>query len=377
MASRKRTWTDYPGVYFVEVPRKPSGTEKVYYIVYRRDGRQIEEKAGYQYRDDMTPAKAARMRGERLEGRAPSNEERREAKRAEANRPTIARLWEAYDEARGDRACAKGDAYRFKNHIAPYVGEKTPSELCTLDLDRMRLRLLKSLAPQSVKHVLAQLKRIVRHAVKAHLIPPPVHLHFEMPTVDAQKTEMLTPEQMKRVLDALANEADITAAAGVRLALATGMRHAAICSLRWDDLDFDRGFITLRGETAKNSRTQRIPMSPPARAILSNIPKADPVYVFPGKTPGTHRTTFRRVAERVKREAGLPDDFRYMHGLRHAYASALASSGKVDLYTLQKLLTHESPAMTQRYAHLADEAMQRAATVMGEVWMEAEQEKND
>ena len=41
----------------------------------------------------------------------------------------------------------------------------------------------------------------------------------------------------------------------------------------------------------------------------------------------------------------------------------LASSGEVDMYTLQKLLTHESPLMTQRYAHLADEAMKRAAEI--------------
>ena len=41
----------------------------------------------------------------------------------------------------------------------------------------------------------------------------------------------------------------------------------------------------------------------------------------------------------------------------------LASSGEVDLYTLQKLLTHNSPEMTQRYAHLADEALHRAFSV--------------
>jgi hypothetical protein len=46
----------------------------------------------------------------------------------------------------------------------------------------------------------------------------------------------------------------------------------------------------------------------------------------------------------------------------------LASSGKVDMYTLQKLLTHKSPAMTQRYAHLRDEALRRAADVADEIF---------
>ncbi|KIE18063.1 hypothetical protein DS62_01080 [Smithella sp. SC_K08D17] len=45
----------------------------------------------------------------------------------------------------------------------------------------------------------------------------------------------------------------------------------------------------------------------------------------------------------------------------------LASSGKVDLYTLQKLLTHKSPIMTQRYAHLRDEALRNASTLAGQI----------
>lgn len=63
--------------------------------------------------------------------------------------------------------------------------------------------------------------------------------------------------------------------------------------------------------------------------------------------------------------AGLPQDFRALHGLRHVYASMLASSGQVDLYTLQKLLTHKISAMTMPYAHLRDEALRKAANLAG------------
>ena len=45
----------------------------------------------------------------------------------------------------------------------------------------------------------------------------------------------------------------------------------------------------------------------------------------------------------------------------------LASSGQVDLYTLQKLLTHKSAAMTQRYAHLRDDALRRASDLAGDL----------
>ena len=103
-------------------------------------------------------------------------------------------------------------------------------------------------------------------------------------------------------------------------------------------------------------------MNEAARTILLKLSRTGSSFVFPGRDGG-QRKDYRRIARRVKKNAGLPDDFRPLHGLRHHFASFLASSGKVDLYTLQKLLTHSSPQMTQRYAHLADEAMKQAAGV--------------
>ncbi len=57
-----------------------------------------------------------------------------------------------------------------------------------------------------------------------------------------------------------------------------------------------------------------------------------------------------------------------MHGLRHVYASMLASSGKVDMYVLQKLMTHKSPKMTQRYAHLRDDALINGAGQIDDIF---------
>ncbi len=69
----------------------------------------------------------------------------------------------------------------------------------------------------------------------------------------------------------------------------------------------------------------------------------------------------------IKVAAGLPEDFRALHGYRHVVAFMLASSGEVHLCTLQRFLTHKSPMMTQRYAHLRDEAMRKASSVAGRV----------
>jgi integrase len=370
MAATGREKTKYPGVFFREVRRIGGpGTEKVFYIVFKKDGKVIEEKAGRQYADDMTAAKAARIRAERIEGKRQSNKEKRLSAASQASRVTIDAIWAVYQTHSTGKASLRGDISRYNLYLKGSFGHASPEDITTLEIDNLRIELTQqNKAPQTIKHILGQLRRIIRFGAQKGIceLPPTSRLHFEMPRIDNQKTEMLTTEQLTLYIKALDEEEDQGAAAFLRLALATGMRRGALIALRWDDIDWQRNMIRLRGESAKKRTTDFIPLTATARQILAQIPKSGSEFVFPGKE-GEQRQDFRRIARRVKKRAGLPEDFRPLHGLRHAYASFLASSGKVDLYTLQKLLTHSSPQMTQRYAHLADEALHRAANIVDDM----------
>ncbi|MFO7912080.1 MAG: hypothetical protein R6V15_07945 [Desulfotignum sp.] len=73
--------------------------EKSYHIRYRKGGKLVEEKAGRQYQDDMTPAKAAGIRASRIEGDKTNAEKRAEElahREAEKGRYTIDKLWSEY-----------------------------------------------------------------------------------------------------------------------------------------------------------------------------------------------------------------------------------------------------------------------------------------
>lgn len=360
-----RIKTNYPGVYFIMGKATDGRPERIYYIFYRKAGKQIEEKAGRQFKNNMTPAKAAGIRTKRIEGAA-SNQERREEAKQEVW--TIARLWQDYSAHKPLTKSLTTDRSRFQKFIEPALGNKQPADLSPLDLDRLRIQIAKDHKPQTVKHAVSLLVRIINHGARLGLCPG---LSFKAPTIKVHnlKTEDLSPEQLSSLLAAINEDHDIQAANFMRMALFTGMRRGELFKLRWDDVDFERGFLHIRGP--KGGKDQTIPLNQAAREVLEDHPRQDnSSFVFPGRG-GRQRTDFKRPINRIRQRASLPPDFRPLHGLRHTYASMLASSGQVDLYTLQKLLTHKSAGMTQRYAHLRDDALRRASDLAGDMMSQA------
>lgn len=360
--------TQYPGVFYREARRKGwKGTERVYYVIFKKDGRAYEEKVGRQYENAMTPAKAARIRAERIEGKRPSPKEIREAAKAEDSRYTISRLWEEFKKQKqGELKTFSDYYYDYHKYLEPNFGNKEPDQIHPLDIDRFKRRVMKGTAPSTIRNKLALLSSIINFGAKRRLCPS-LPFKIERPKVDNETTENLTPEQLSRLLEVLNRDPNYRVAGAMKMALFTGMRVSEIFGLQWRDIDFQRGFIHIRDP--KGGPDQKIPLNDASRHLLENHPRTSD-YIFPGPKGG-RRLRADKAANRIKAEAGLPKDFRPFHGLRHVYATMLASSGKVDLYTLQKLLTHKSPQMTQRYAHLRDDAMKRAANLAGQLVDEA------
>ncbi|MDD5007234.1 MAG: site-specific integrase [Syntrophorhabdaceae bacterium] len=362
----KRFKTKYPGVYYIE-GTGTRGPEKIYYIAYRKDGKLIEEKAGRQHKDAMTPARAVRIRSRRIEGKELSNKGRREAaeaaRAAEAGKWTIAKLWELYREEHAKMKSFDSDKTRYDKHIKPVFDTKEPCEIMPLDLDRLQRRNLKGRSAATVKHVLSLLGRIANLGLKKHLCQG-LSFPIKMPSVDNQITENLNASELSALLKVLEESEDIQAAHFMQMALFTGMRKGELLKLLWSDIDFERSFIFIR--KPKGKKSMYIPLNDAARAVLEKHPRIGE-NVFANRKGEPFKDLRKRI-ESIRKAAKLPPEFRPLHGLRHVYASILASSGQVDLYTLQRLLTHKSAAMTARYAHLHDEAQKKAAEVASDVF---------
>lgn len=294
---------------------------------------------------------------------------------------TVGTLWEEYKRRNPDVKGINNDQNRFETHLSIFKNIK-PAEITPTMIDDLRLSLVKlGRKPGTIRNVLELLRRIVFFGIKKGLIASEnVYTNFEMPKVNNEITEDLSPEQLKALLDAIYKTNNKKAANMMLMALYTGLRRGEMFSLKWEHIDWEHGFINLvgleDGTRAKSGRSERIPMNEMARELLHSMPRQNSPYVFPGRS-GDRLVDIRKQANALKKEAGLPPDFRPFHGLRHVYASMLASSGKVSMYELQKLMTHKSATMTQRYAHLRDEALRSASEVASSLVNQARTQQNE
>jgi len=93
---------------------------------------------------------------------------------------------------------------------------------------------------------------------------------------------------------------------------------------------------------------------------------ADSEYLFPSRDGSRRphildlRIPFGKVYEAAEIE-GLR-----VHDIRHTFAT-LALQGGASLYDVSKLLGHSDVSMTQRYAHMVDDSLQKATDNMAEV----------
>ena len=130
-------------------------------------------------------------------------------------------------------------------------------------------------------------------------------------------------------------------------------------SLKWNDLDFKNGLVSVH--LTKSGKKRVLPINKDMKKVFESIPRqADSPYVFCGND-GKPNLNIRWLFEKAKKKAKIAD-FRW-HDIRHTTASHLVQAN-VSLYTVKEQLGHSSIAMTERYAHLSKGHMKDAVAVL-------------
>ena len=145
------------------------------------------------------------------------------------------------------------------------------------------------------------------------------------------------------------------------VALETGLRLGDLLALTWASVDTKAGFVRVR--MGKTKEEAVIPISAELAGALESLRFRKDVTgrVFSSGGAAWSWTILRRYFAIAKKLAGIDRRFRF-HDCRHTFASRLASAG-VSLQVIAKMLGHTTIAMSQRYAR-PDEDSLRAAVEM-------------
>ena len=125
-----------------------------------------------------------------------------------------------------------------------------------------------------------------------------------------------------------------------------------VTAIEWRHIDWQRRFVRLPDSKTNEPRT--IHLSDAAVEVLKTLPRVGKFVIAGAKPDEAYKNLSRAWIKTRDRTPGL-EDVR-LHDLRHSYASLAAGQG-VSLQMIGKLLGHKVPATTQRYAHLARDAV--------------------
>ncbi len=371
---------------------EPSGT-KSFLVRYRPGGGRSAPKRFYTIgRFPIFSPEDARREARRLLGAVATGQDPAGERNAARSDMSVAELCDLYmreapnlptkfGQPKGAETLST-DQGRIDNHIKPLLGKKRVGDIVAADIQRFmrdiaagktakdnktgpRKRLIVKGGRGAATRVTGLLSGIFSFAV-AEGIRAENPVKGVQRYADGKSDRALSLQEITKlgfVLRRMAEQGVNPSAINIiKLLIVTGARRNEIAGLRWGEVDFERSVIRLpahRHKTGSQKGAKYIPLTDPARTILSELSEdRTSDFVFPATSGDSHFQGIKRVWQKARAQAGL-NDVR-LHDLRHTFASTGVSSGD-GLPIIGALLGHSNARTTQRYAHIANDPLQKAA----------------
>jgi len=253
----------------------------------------------------------------------------------------------------------------FKNHILPKFKNTSMDNIKKKDIMQLQSDMVtkKRLAPATANKVIIFLstayniaKDLEIEGVKDN--PASKVKQYEL---NNQRQRFLTKVETTRLLEAInSTEQNIHLKYIVPMLILTGARRGEVLKAKHSDFNLEQNTWTI--PITKNGKKRILPLTPQLLQLYNSIPKDNTEYLFASPVTNKPYISIYSSWNSARKKAGLADV--RMHDLRHSYASALVNNGR-SLYEVQTLLGHSTSTMTQRYAHLSNEALMSAASCAG------------
>jgi len=265
----------------------------------------------------------------------------------------------------------------FTHWVKPIIGAIPLVEVVQTDVERIKQSMFAARkAPKTDHHTLGLIRQIYNHAKR-----PDIYLQakVKMPKVDNAKLRYLTPEEIDKLLTALKEKSVIVHDQAI-LAVNCGLRFSETAGLRWEDVNYDTGSLSIR-DSKTGSRT--VFLNDVVADMLRGRQKEKATgLIFSDNDQRQQRAskTFQRVADKLFNKDVEDRRLRVtFHTLRHSFGTHVYENSG-DLYLTQKALGHRTMVMAQRYAKMTETRLREAFTKMSDVMKkgrETNQEQTD
>lgn len=229
--------------------------------------------------------------------------------------------------------------------------------------------------------ITAVINQILKYAAENYECPA-IQLTNKFANSKVKKIEIINRTEQAALIRYLYKETDASKA-GILLCIFTGLRLGEICSLKWDDIDFEQMIIHVRRTVQRVSidgnenRTSLIITEPKSIFSIREIPiskgtihllnkiKHNEEYVIGGKKPLEPRTYQNRFKKYLKETAIKEYNF---HALRHTFATNCIDHD-MDVKTLSEILGHANVQITlNKYVHPTMDTKRRQLAVLDSVY---------
>jgi integrase len=380
--------------------RITTGGAKSFVVDYRAGGRQRRFTIG-SYPD--WSVQAARHCAKELKREVDLGRDPMDERHSERLAPTLADLWQRYQAEHLPRKAARSQADErsiWEKIILPRLGKLKLRDIDHATIDALHrditmIRCTPVRANRTVETLRKAFNLAIRWSWCEHNPASGVRRNPEEP-----RSRYLTKNEIAALVGALNQHSEPISANAIKLLMLTGARLGEVLGATWAMFDLENGIWTKPSAHTKQRRLHRVPLNGPALRLLTEMKEeagrkaqTDGIvtsrHVFPG-TGGKPLTDIKRSWASACLKAGLtkqvPKKARNgkivngkdgkpimiaqpsvrIHDLRHSFASILVSAG-ASLPLIGQLLGHTQVQTTQRYAHLFDDPLRKAAESVGEV----------
>jgi integrase len=324
-----------PGLYLV---LQPSGA-KSWAVRYRHAGMPRKHTLGPYPAIDL---KAARdLAGKALravaEGRDPGREKRATAP---DTIEAIARQFIERHCGRSNRPRTAAETQRLlEQNVLPRWRGRLARDITRRDVLDILDRVIDAGTPITANRTLSAVRKMFNWAVARDMLQASPCMGVKPPAAERSRDRVLTDTELRNVWLA-AGKIGGPFGALVQLLILTGQRRDEVAKIEYAELDLAGRLWALPPGRVKNRQPHEVPVSEPAIAILTALPRIGDRFVL--TTNGEAASNGYSKGKR-RLDALLPADMPpwRLHDLRRSAASGMARLG-INLPVIEKVLNHTS-----------------------------------